>query len=45
MALFVSLRPEQLAGGDGRVMRFADIATRHADDHRSKLEEALGLPS
>lgn len=31
----------QLALGEGRVERLAQIASRHADDHRSDLEVAL----
>jgi hypothetical protein len=42
MALVESLSPEQLARGDGRIVRFAQIAARHADNHVSELEAALG---
>ena len=30
-----------LQAGDGRVERFAQIAIRHADDHRTEIEAAL----
>ena len=30
-----------LAAGDGRVRRLAQVAIRHADDHRSEIEAAL----
>jgi uncharacterized damage-inducible protein DinB len=44
MIEFVSgLTADQLAMGDGRVELFAQIAKRHADTHRSELEEALFL--
>jgi len=43
VALVVALRPEQMSGSDGHIVRFADIAARHADAHRAELEEALGL--
>jgi len=45
MALIEPLSPHQLTSGDGRVTvtRFAEIAARHADDHRVDLETALGL--
>ena len=43
VALVGSLGPEQLSGGDGRLTRLAEIAARHADDHRQELEAALGL--
>ena len=36
------LAPDDLAIGDGLVERFADIAARHADGHRSELETAFG---
>ncbi len=42
VALIEPLDPAQLALGEGRVARFAQIAARHADDHRAELEEALG---
>jgi DinB family protein len=34
----------QLRANDGRVERFAQIAVRHADDHRTELETALAIP-
>lgn len=43
VALVEPLNPEQLALGEGRVARLAQIAARHADSHRTELEEALGL--
>jgi hypothetical protein len=43
------LSPAALAAGDGRVRRLAQIAARHADDHRTDIETALaargGRPS
>src|SRR6185295_16650712 len=33
-----------LAAGDGRVRRLAQVAIRHADDHRSEIEAALAAP-
>jgi hypothetical protein len=41
IALIAGLEPGQLDLGDGRVRRFAIIATRHADDHRAQIEAAL----
>jgi hypothetical protein len=41
MALIESLSPEQLSAGDGRIVRFAQIAARHADNHVAELEAAL----
>lgn len=41
VALVGSLSKEQLALMQGRVRRLAQIAARHADDHRAQLEEAL----
>lgn len=41
VTLIRSLRPDQLDLGDGRVRRFAQIAIRHADAHRSEIEAAL----
>ena len=35
------LRPEDLDAADGRGRRLAQIAIRHADDHRSEIEAAL----
>ena len=40
-ALVAGLSAADLAAGDGRVRRLAQIATRHADDHRSEIEAAL----
>jgi hypothetical protein len=40
-ALVAGLSAADLAAGDGRVRRFAQIAIRHADDHRSEIESAL----
>ena len=40
-ALVAGLSAADLAAGDGRVRRFAQIAIRHADDHRSEIEAAL----
>lgn len=40
-ALVAALSAADLAAGDGRVRRFAQIAIRHADDHRSEIEAAL----
>ena len=42
IALIQGLRAEDLAIEDGRVELFAKIAARHADGHRSELEDALG---
>ena len=39
------LRAEDLELGGGRVQRFAEIAIRHADAHRSEIEEALSSGS
>jgi hypothetical protein len=46
-ALIASLSADELAAGDGRVRLFAQIAIRHADNHRTDIETALaaqGLP-
>ena len=45
VALVEPLDAHQLSQGDGGVTiaRFAEIAARHADDHRTELEVALGL--
>jgi hypothetical protein len=45
VALIEPLSARQLAHGDGPVTiaRFAEIAARHADDHRLELQVALGL--
>jgi hypothetical protein len=42
VALIESLGAEQLAAGQGRITRFAEIAARHADDHRAELETGIG---
>ena len=39
--LVAGLSPDDLAAGDGRVRRFAQIAIRHADNHRTDIETAL----
>jgi hypothetical protein len=44
-ALVAGLSAADLAAGDGRVRRFAQIAIRHADDHRSEIEAALAAGS
>ncbi len=36
-----SLSAGQLAAADGRIRRFAQIAIRHADNHRTDIETAL----
>lgn len=41
IALVESLSPVQLSGGDGRIVRFAQIAARHADSHVAELDAAL----
>ncbi len=41
ITLVGGLNPEQLQIDGGRVRRFAEIAIRHADDHRAQLDEAL----
>jgi len=41
IALIVGLEPAQLDLGVGRVRRFALIAARHADNHRTEIEQAL----
>lgn len=40
-ALVAGCTAEDLKAGDGRVERLAQIAIRHADDHRTELEAAL----
>jgi hypothetical protein len=40
-ALIANLSAADLQAGDGGVQRFAQIAIRHADDHRSEIEAAL----
>ncbi len=39
--LVAGLSPADLAAGDGRVRRLAQIAARHADEHRADIETAL----
>ena len=39
--LVAGLSPADLAAGDGRVRLFAQIASRHADNHRTDIETAL----
>jgi hypothetical protein len=41
IGLVGGLRPEDLDAADGRARRLAQIAIRHADDHRSEIEAAL----
>lgn len=41
ITLLSGLEPGQLELGDGRVGRFAQIAARHADSHRSEIEAVL----
>jgi hypothetical protein len=40
-ALVAGLSTADMAAGDGRGRRLAQIAIRHADDHRSEIEAAL----
>jgi hypothetical protein len=40
-ALVTGCTAEDLQAGDGRVERLAQIAIRHADDHRTEIEAAL----
>jgi DinB superfamily len=40
-ALIAGLSADDLSAGDGRVRRFAQIAIRHADHHRTDIETAL----
>jgi DinB superfamily len=40
-ALVAGLSADDLAAGDGRVRRLAQIAIRHADNHRTDIETAL----
>ena len=40
-ALVAGCTAEDLKTGDGRVERLAQIAIRHADDHRTEIEAAL----
>lgn len=44
IALMAGLEPGQLDADDGRVRLFAQISIRHADDHRTDIEAALGRP-
>ncbi len=39
--LVAGLSPADLTAGDGRALRLAQIAARHADDHRADIEAAL----
>jgi len=39
--LVAGLSAADLAAGDGRVRRLAQVAARHADDHRADIEAAL----
>jgi len=41
ITLIAGLEPGQLDLEEGRVRRFAVIATRHADSHRAEMEAAL----
>jgi DinB family protein len=41
ITLVASLEPDQLDIGDGRVRRLAVIAARHADSHRTEMQESL----
>lgn len=41
VALIGGLSAADFDSGQGRVRRFAEIATRHPDDHRTEIEEAL----
>ena len=43
-ALVAGCTAEDLKTGDGRVERLAQIAIRHADDHRTEIEAALATP-
>jgi hypothetical protein len=42
-ALVAGLSAAGLAAGDGRIRRLAQVAIRHADDHRSEIEAALAV--
>ena len=44
IGLVAGLDAAQLDEGDGRVRRFAQIAARHADNHRADIEAALRPP-
>jgi hypothetical protein len=41
-AAIAGLAPSDLQRQNGRVRRFAEIAARHPDTHRSEIENALG---
>lgn len=41
ISLVAGLETEQLDIDDGRIRRLAVIAARHADDHRTQIEQAL----
>jgi hypothetical protein len=41
ITLVSTLQPEQLDSDDGRVRRLAVIAARHADGHRTEIQESL----
>jgi len=40
-ALVAGCAPAQLAAGNGQVERLAQVAIRHADNHRAEIEAAL----
>ena len=40
-ALVAGCGPAQLAAGNGQVERLAQVAIRHADNHRAEIEAAL----
>jgi muconolactone delta-isomerase len=42
IALIAGLAAGDLEAAGGRVRRFAEIASRHADAHRTEMQEALG---
>ena len=42
IAMISDLTATDLDAGEGRVRRLAEIAARHADDHRTDIEAALG---
>jgi hypothetical protein len=42
IAVVSALTAVDLEAGGGRVRRFAEIAARHPDMHRTDIEEALG---
>jgi uncharacterized damage-inducible protein DinB len=42
IAFIAGLSAEDLEAGGGRVRRFAEIAARHPDTHRTDMQEALG---